>query len=130
MGSQDSSDGSAHRVELKNAQLTYKKDFDRRLRRANANIKVGEHVWLDVEDGMAKENLGLYTEGTLPVLDRKKRAFVIQHSDVVKRVNSDHVGWAPAPTATEAPYARRQLEDTHEYLARNNRGGNFGWLRR
>lgn len=36
------------RLVLKKSQVTYKKNFDRRLQHGNTKIKVGNHVWLDV----------------------------------------------------------------------------------
>lgn len=42
--------------------------FDRRLRRGNAKIKVGDHVWLEVQDGKGKEMLIEHIKGPFPVL--------------------------------------------------------------
>lgn len=38
------------RIQQKKVQLQYKRDFDKRMRRGNTNIKELYYVWLDVQD--------------------------------------------------------------------------------
>lgn len=61
--------------------------------------------------------------GPFPELYRTTQTFVIQRGDVVKRLNSDLVGWTLAPTETGAQNSRRELDAAPEDLARKNREG-------
>lgn len=71
--------------------------------------------------------MGGHTEGPFLVLDRTTRMFLVQHSDVVERVNSDTVGSAPTPTVREDPRPQEGLEATFENLETNNREEDI-WL--
>lgn len=42
-------------VQLKLAQVWYNKDLDKRLRRGKEGVKVGDYVWLEVQDGNEKD---------------------------------------------------------------------------
>lgn len=81
-------------------------------------MKVGDYVWLEVQDRKENENLGGHTERPLLVIDRTASTFVIEHGDVVERGNIDRFGWANAPT-TEAPLINEKLEATTVDLAIN-----------
>lgn len=63
---------SKSRVHLQLAQVRYKKNFDRRLRRGNKEISEGDYVSLDVQDQDSKLNdtLGPHTESPYLVIDR------------------------------------------------------------
>lgn len=72
------------RIELNKAQVWYKKGFDGRMRRGNAEIKVGDRIWMDVQDGKGNTKLGGHTEGPFLVLDRTTRTFVLQRGTLFK----------------------------------------------
>lgn len=58
-------------VELKKAQIRYKRYFYQRINITNAKIKVGDYIWLEVQDQKANDNLGGHSEGPFLVLDQK-----------------------------------------------------------
>lgn len=79
-------------LELMKAQLNYKRNLNRRLRRGYAKVKVGDYIWLDVQDYKANKNPGGHTDVPFVVLDRNTRRFVIELGEVVERLNGDPVG--------------------------------------
>lgn len=80
------------RVEVKKAQVRYKINFDRRIKRGNTKINVGEYLFRETQDGKGKDKLGLHTEGPFLVLHQNTRKFVVQLDYFVETVNSDPVG--------------------------------------
>ena len=89
---------------LKAAQARYKRNFDKRVRVSNRNIRAGEYVFIDPTDGTTKgTKLGNHALGPFRVLRNDVRTFVIQRGDVVERVNSDRVAYAPTPANAPPP---------------------------
>ena len=106
---------------LLKTQQRYKRDFDKRVRSANRNIRPGDYVYLDPTDGTTKGmKLGSHAFGPYRVLANDRRTFVIQRDDEVERVNSDHVTYAPLPPDVPPP---EPLEATPEDLADKNTEG-------
>ena len=102
-------------------QRRYKRDFDKRVRTANCNIRQGEYVYLDPTDGTTKgTKLGNHPLGPYRVLANDRRTFFIQRGDKVERVNSDRITYAPPPP--EVP-PREPLEATPEDLAEKSTEG-------
>lgn len=75
--------------DLKKAKVNYKSNYDWRLRHVKTKMKVCDYIWLGIQDGKAKFNMGLHTEVPFIVLDHTTRIFVIQLGDVADRLNSD-----------------------------------------
>ena len=102
-------------------QRRYKRDFDKRVRTANRNIRPGEYVYLDPTDGTTKgTKLGNHALGPYRVLANDRRTFVIQRGDEVERVNSDRITYAPPPPEVPPP---EPLEATPEDLAEKSTEG-------
>lgn len=71
------------RIAPKKAQVQYKKGFDFRIRRGNADIKFGNWVWLVVQYGKGNDKLSGHTEGLFQILHRTTQTFVPQLGDLV-----------------------------------------------
>lgn len=54
-----------------------RKNFIRRLKRGNDKVRVGDYVWLNMEDGKIREKLGEHIEGCFLVLDLTTWTLVI-----------------------------------------------------
>ena len=95
-------------------QRRYKRDFDKRVRTANRNIRPGEYVYLHPTDVTTKgTKLSNHALGTYRVLANDRRTFVIQRGDEVQR-DSDRISYAPRPPEVPSP---EPLEATPEDLA-------------
>ena len=80
---------------LLKTQRRYKRDFDKRVRTANCNIRFCEYVYLDPMNGTTKgTKLGNHALGPYRVIANDRRTFVIQRDDGVERVSSDRVTYA------------------------------------
>ena len=102
-------------------QRRYKRDFDKRVRTANRNIRTGEYVYLDQTDGTTKgTKLGNHALGPYRVLANDRRTFAIQRGDEVERVNSDRITYAPPPPEVPPP---EPLEATPEDFAEKSTEG-------
>ena len=89
---------------LLKTQTRYKKDFDKRVRPSNRNIRAGQYVYLDPTDGTTKGvKLVNHALGPYRVITNDKRTFVIQRGEQVKRVNADQVTYAPPPLNAPPP---------------------------
>ena len=103
---------------LLKTQQRYKRDFDKRVRSANRNIRPSDYVYLDPTDGTKKSTkLGNHAFGPYRVLPNDCRTFVIQCDDEVERVNSDRVTYVPPPP--DVPPSE-PLETKPEGLAEKN----------
>ena len=72
-----------------------------------------KYIYLDPRDGeKVHEKLGPIAEGPYRVLLNDKRTFVIQRREVVERVNSDRVTYAPPPE-NAPPILRFETSTTH-----------------
>ena len=112
------------RDRLKKTQLSYKQDFDKRIRVSNRNILAGQYIYLDPRDGeKVHGKLGPIAEGPYRVLLNDKRTFVIQRGEVVERVNSDRVTYAPPPE--NAPPILRFEASTADILEKNIDGQTY-----
>ena len=112
------------RDRLKKTQLRYKQDFDKRIRVSNRNILAGQYIYLDPRDGeKVHGKLGPIAEGPYRVLLNDKRTFVIQRGEVVERVNSDRVTYAPPPE--NAPPILRFEASTADILEKNIDGQTY-----
>ena len=102
-------------------QQRYKRGFDKQVRSANRNIRLGDYVYLDPTDGTTKgTKLGNHAFGPYRVLANDRRTFVIQRDYEEERVNSDRVTYAPPPPDVSPP---EPLEATPEDLAEKNTEG-------
>lgn len=90
------------------AQERYKKDFDRRIREVDQNIKVGDYVYIDRIDGRSKprqltadtapnSKLRSPAVGPCRVLSSEKQTFGIHRDGEIKRSIADRVVYAPLP---------------------------------
>ena len=112
------------RTKLKKTQLRYKQDFDKRIRVSNRHIQAGQYIYLDPRDGEKVDGkLGPIAEGPYRVLLNDKRTFVIQRGEVVERVNSDRVTYAPPPE--NAPRRLRFEASTADILSKNIDGRTY-----
>lgn len=82
---------------------------------------------MNFQDGKSKNRLGGHTDGPFLVLYRTTHTFVIQLGDVVERVNSYLVEWAPTSDKNATP--REALEATPEDLVAKKEEDLSGWLR-
>ena len=112
------------RSRLRKTQLRYKRDLDRRIRVANRHITPGQFVYLDPRDGeKVHGKLGPIAEGPYRVLLNDRRTFVIQRGDVVERVNSDRITYAPPPPDT--PPIHPFAASTQDVLAKSVEGQTY-----
>ena len=103
---------------LLKTQQRYKRDFDKRVRSANRNIRPGEYVYLDPTDDTTKDTkLGSHVFGPYRVFANDRRTFVIQRGEEVERVNYDRLTYEPLPPDAPPP---ELLEATLEDLAEKN----------
>ena len=111
-------------TKLQKTQLRYKHDFDKRIRVSNRHIQAGQYIYLDPRDGEKIDGkLGPIAEGPYRVLLNDKRTFVIQRGEVVERVNSDRVTYAPPPE--NAPRRLRFEASTADILSKNIDGRTY-----
>ena len=95
-----------------------------RIRVSNRNILAGQYIYLDPRDGeKVHGKLGPIAEGPYRVLLNDKRTFVIQRGEVVERVNSDRVTYAPPPE--NAPPILRFEASTTDILEKNIDGQTY-----
>ena len=79
-------------------QQRYKRDFDRRIKKIQRNIREGDYVYINPTDGMSKTGkLESPALGTFRVLKTNERAVVIQRNQDVERINVDRITYAPPP---------------------------------
>lgn len=119
------------------AKFRYKRNVYKRILRGNAKINVEDYIFLTIHNVKAEEKLGGHLEGLFHVVHRTTRSYIIQLGEVVERansdidnryrVNSDLIGWAPAPTVTEAVKISRSMEVNPEGMANSNCSGE-DWL--
>ena len=98
---------------LRKTQERYKRDFDKRIRRAR-RLKVGEAVYLDISDGAAKrDKLAFQVSGPFRILEvqRKGNTVVIQRGDVVERVSMNRVVRSPSSAEVVEPEHASTPED-------------------
>lgn len=106
------------KLDLKKAQVKFKRNFDRRLRHGITKISVAEYTFLEVQDRMEKDKIRGHTEGPLLVPDCTTPIFVIKRGEVVERFYSDLVGWVPAP-GTKATTCDELKGTKEEFEAKN-----------
>ena len=98
------------RESMKKAQARYKKNFDKRVRRAR-KLKAGDAVYLDVEEsGMKRSKLSHGVAGAFRVIkvDKDTNTVLIQRGDLVERVAMNRVVRAPASAPVDSPDDRFQ----------------------
>ena len=87
-------------------QQRYKRDFDRRIKKIQRNIREGDYVYIDPTDGMLKTGkLGSPERGPFRVLKTDERTVVIRRNQDVERINADRITYEPPPENAPLPEA-------------------------
>ena len=84
------------RSRLKKSQARYKRDFDRRVRESQRELRKGDYVYLDVPE-KPKSKLAPLAQGPYRVLKAKRHTIRIDRDGVDEKVNVDRVTPAPPP---------------------------------
>ena len=112
------------RAGLAKTQARYKRDFDKRVRRANRGLHTGDYVYLDPSDGSKKlGKLQSPAVGPYRVVSNDKRTLVIDRDGIIERVSADRVVYAPPPPEAANNATSNEYDATPADIAAKNREG-------
>jgi len=95
----------AVRRQLGKAQATYKRAFDARTKEKNNSVKAGDWVCLDAHS-RAPTKLEFKIQGPYMVLQTDGHRLLVESTNGLRAVSSDHVTGASAPTARDGEWTR------------------------
>ena len=109
---------------LAKTQARYKRDFDKRVRRANRRLSPGDYVYLDPTDGSKKlGKLQSPAVGPFRVVSNDRRTLVIDRDGIIERVNADRVVHAPPPPDADTVQSTPEFRATADDIAAKNLDG-------